>query len=75
MRTARPTQKHTKVRLLCGKTLCVPKLRLICGTSMIASWGYATTMEFLEVLPVGNSESFLLQWKCFEKTIVGQIEA
>jgi hypothetical protein len=29
----------------------------------------------LEVLPTGNSEPFLLQWKCFEKTIVGQTEA
>jgi hypothetical protein len=29
----------------------------------------------LEVLSIGNSESFLLQWKCFEKTIVGQTEA
>jgi hypothetical protein len=28
----------------------------------------------LEVLPLGNFEPFLLQWKCFEKTIVGQTE-
>ena len=52
MRIARPTQKHTKVQLFCGKMLCVLKLKQICGTSTTASWSYATIVEFLNSLCV-----------------------
>lgn len=38
-------------------------------------YGISKLLCPLEVLPTGIHESFLLQWNCFEKTVVGKIGA